>query len=37
MDPSEIDNVAEAHQDKVKTLSALLVEVKEAKIQSERE
>ena len=34
IDPSEKDNVAEA---KVKTLSALLEEVKEAKNQSERE
>jgi arylsulfatase A len=30
IDPSEKDNVAEAHPDKVKTLSALLEEVKEA-------
>ena len=37
IDPSEKDNVAEAHPDKVKTLSALLEEVKEAKNQSERE
>ena len=36
-DPSEKDNVAEAHPDKVKTLSTLLEEVKEAKNQSERE
>lgn len=37
IDPSEKDNVAEAHPGKVKTLSALLEEVKEAKNQSERE
>lgn len=37
IDPSEKDNVAEAHPDKVKTLSALLEEVKEARNQSERE
>ena len=37
IDPSEKDNVAEAHPDKVKTLSALLEEVKEAKNQSEME
>lgn len=37
IDPSEKDNVAEAHPDKVRTLSALLEEVKEAKNQSERE
>ena len=35
-DPSEKDNVAEAHPDKVKALSTLLEEVKEAKNQSER-
>ena len=32
IDPSEKDNVAEAHPDKVKTLSALLEEVKEARV-----
>ena len=37
IDPSEKDNVAEGHPDKVKTLSALLEEVKEAKNQNERE
>lgn len=36
IDPSEKDNVAEAHPDKVKALSILLKEVKEAKNQSER-
>ena len=37
VDPSEKENMAEAHPDKVKMLSALLEEVKSAKNQQNRE